>query len=259
MNAFKGSAKASTLRSHISTYLDSRLHNSSQGLLPNKKDRKHTNPYLSLWAYSCRELDWAGPWPNTAFTKISHHILPIFYHHFGCIVPSYAALHVIAKLAQPSKPSKEPVKPILDIGSGSGYWTYMLRKFPSDSNMLPLNVCAIDNETSEYRISWINDTIKTNGMDYLAKNNNGKDSVLLLVYPQTTGNFTGPILKKFEGDAIVVAGTQNSNGFTAFKDVVVDEWVAKNLKDWELSLRMPLPSFAGKDEAMFVFQRKKNA
>ena len=61
----------------------------------------------------------------------------------------------------------------------------------------------------------------------------------------------------FEGDTIVVAGTQNGNGFTAFQDQVVDQWVEKNLKAFELTLRMPLPSFAGKDEGLFVWRRRE--
>jgi len=54
----------------------------------------------------------------------------------------------------------------------------------------------------------------------------------------------------------VVAGTQNGNGFTGFRDCVVDEWVAREMPEFELVLRMPLPSFAGKDEALFVFKRR---
>lgn len=228
--------------------------------MPSKKPREHKNPYFDLWRYSCQELEWAGPLPSTTHTRISHHILPLFYHHFGCVVPSYAALHAIAKLAQPARPSKEDVLPILDIGSGNGYWTYMLRHFPIAhiGATKPLNVRAIDSQVSEYRVSWINDTIHMDGKHYLKQNNHGKGCVLLLVYPQATGDFTGPILKAFEGDTIVVAGTQNRNGFTAFRDVIVDEWVAKNLSHFELTLRMPLPSFAGKDEALFVFQRKRS-
>jgi hypothetical protein len=166
---------------------------------------------------------------------------------------------VLAKLAQPAKPSTEPVRPILDVGSGNGYWTYMLRHFPLAhiGATKPLDVRAIDNALSEYRITWIDDTIKMDGKEHLKKNDGGKGCVLLLVYPQATGDFTGPMLKAFEGDAIVVAGTQNGNGFTGFREQVVDAWVEKNLPAFELTLRMPLPSFAGKDEALFVFQRKK--
>ena len=258
LNGFKSNSKANTIRKQVAEHLSLRFYNTTAGLLPSKKDRTHVNPYLSLWTYSCQELEWAGPIPSTSLTQISHHILPIYYHHFGCIVPSYAALHVLAKLSQPSKPSKEAVLPILDVGSGNGYWTYMLRHFPLPSpDMKTLDIRPIDSGLSEYRVTWIKDTINVDGKAYLQRNNNGRGSILLLVYPQATGNFTGPILKMFEGDTIVVAGTQNENGFTAFQDQVVDQWVEKNLKAFELTLRMPLPSFAGKDEALFVFQRSK--
>jgi hypothetical protein len=257
LKGFKANSKAKTLRAQIASHLDSRFLNKTQGLLPNKKDRVHKNPYLDLWTYSCRELEWAGPVPTTAHTKISHHILPIFYHHFGCVVPTHAALTVIAKLAQPAKPSKEPVRPILDIGSGNGYWTFMLRNLALESGMLPLTVHAIDNQTSEYRVTWIPDTVIASGDSWLASHDGGKGSVLLLVYPQATGDFTNSVLKGFKGDAIVVAGTQNGNGFTGFKDTTVEEWIEANLNEWELTLRMPLPSFAGKDEGLFVWQRRK--
>lgn len=257
LNGFKSQSKANTIRKQVGDHLFSRFHNTTAGLLPKKKDRKHVNPYYSLWTYSCQELEWAGPIPSTSFTKISHHILPIYYHHFGCIVPTYAALHVLAKLAQPAKPSKEPVLPILDVGSGNGYWTFMLRHFPlSAPEMKELDVRPIDSGLSEYRVTWVEDTIKMDGKEYLRKNQNGKGSILLLVYPQATGDFTGPVMKLFEGDTIVVAGTQNENGFTAFQDQGVDQWVQKSLEAFELTLRMPLPSFAGKDEALYVFQRK---
>jgi hypothetical protein len=259
LNGFKANSKANTLRSQVSKHLDSRFLNTTSGLLPSKKVRTHKNPYYAFWTYSCHELEWAGPIPSTTHTKISHHILPIFYHHFGCVVPSYAALHVIAKLAQPNKPSKEPVLPILDIGSGNAYWTFMLRNFPiaDISGAKELDVRPIDNQLSEYRLTWVRDTIKSDGQAYLKEHDGGKGCVLLLVYPQATGNFTGPILEAFGGDTIVVAGTQNGNGFTSFQDQVVDEWVEKNLPAFGLTMRMPLPSFAGKDEALFVFQRRK--
>ncbi|KAL6708093.1 hypothetical protein ACN47E_003527 [Coniothyrium glycines] len=258
LTSLKANAKPTTLRSPISLHLTSRYHNTCPGLLPSKKDRAHTNPYLSLWTYSCQELEWAGPLPATTCTKISHHVLPVFYHHFGCVVPSYAALHVIAKLAQPLKPSKQNVLPILDVGSGNGYWTFMLRHFPvaDIAGAKPLQVVPVDNQLSEYRVSWVKDTVKMDGVAYLKQHEGGKGSVLLLVYPQATGNFTAAMLKAFEGDKIVVAGTQNGNGFTGFQDMVVDEWIAEHLPAFELALRMPLPSFAGKDEAIFVFLRE---
>ncbi|PVI01149.1 hypothetical protein DM02DRAFT_365652 [Periconia macrospinosa] len=265
LNAFSASSKPSSLQSHVSSYLASRFHNTSNpstGLLPSSKNpRPHKNPYYDFWIYACHELEWCGPWPDTVYTKHAHHMLPVLYHHFGCVVPTYAALHVLAKLAQPARPSKETVKPIFDVGSGNGYWTFMLRNFPmqAGSGMKALDVRAVDDGTSEYRVMWVQDTIKVDGARYLKENDAGKGGVLLLVYPQATGGFTEKMLRAFQGDTVVVASTQNGNGFTGFRDVVVDQWVEKNLKEFELTLRMPLPSFPGKDEALFVFQRRRNA
>lgn len=132
----------------------------------------------------------------------------------------------------------------------------MLRNLALEGAMLPLQVRAVDNGLSEYRVTWVSDTIKLDGVRYLKENNAGRGCVLLLVYPQATGGFTESVLRAFEGDSIVIAGTQNGNGFTAFQHMVVDEWMDKNLPAFELVLRMPLPSFAGKDEALFVFQRR---
>ena len=134
----------------------------------------------------------------------------------------------------------------------------MLRNFPlpPSSGMKPLDVRAVDSGLSEYRVSWIRDTIREDGVKYLQANDGGKDCVLLLVYPQATGGFTEGVLRAFKGDAIVVAGTQNGNGFTGFGDRVVDEWMGEELKEFELVVRVPVGSFAGKDEALFVWRRK---
>lgn len=76
------------------------------------------------------------------------------------------------------------------------------------------------------------------------------------MYPSVSDDFTGKTLRAFQGDAVVVAGTQNKNGFTGFKGETVSEWVARERTDWKEVARVPLPSFAGKDEALFVFVRK---
>lgn len=145
----------------------------------------------------------------------------------------------------------------------------MLRNFITEkdieSGMKKLDVMAIDNQLSEYRTTWISDTIITDGVKFLTNPqarvahgevNGGRGCILLLVYPQATGGFTEKILRAFKGDVIVVAGTQNSNGFTGFQDRVIDEWVEREMPEFELVLRIPLPSFAGKDEGLFVWKRK---
>lgn len=70
----------------------------------------------------------------------------------------------------------------------------MLRVF---NKQKPLTVVPVDNGISEWRTVWVPDTIQIDGVDYLKKNADGKDQVLLLVYPQVGLEFTSRILKAY--------------------------------------------------------------
>lgn len=166
-------------------------------------------------------------------------MLPVLYHHFGCVVPSYEALHILSELAKGSG--------LIDLASGSGYWTYMLRRMGG-------KVTAVDSMASEYRFMWINDTVKADGVDHLKKAGH-ETRVLLMVYPITAGGFTSRAIKAFKGDVIAIAGTQNGNRYTAFSDCSAEDWFQKEMLEWELYCRVALPSFAGKDEALMVWRR----
>lgn len=135
------------------------------------------------------------------------------------------------------------------MASGNGYWTYMLRQ-------MNVPVTAVDNMASVYRTLWIPDTQKADGIDYLRTHNSGKGMLLLMVYPITSGNLTKRIVDAYEGDIIVVVGTQNNNRYTGFADCGVEEWFEREMGGWDLVCRVPMPSFAGKDEGMFVWKRR---
>jgi len=70
----------------------------------------------------------------------------------------------------------------------------MLRVF---NKQKPLTVIPVDNGISEWRTVWVPDTLQIDGVDYLKKNADGKDQVLLLVYPQVGLEFTSRILKAY--------------------------------------------------------------
>lgn len=161
-------------------------------------------------------------------------------HHFGCVVPSYESLEVIKHSAKGRK--------VLEMGSGNGYWAYMLRR-------CAVQVDAVDNLQSRYRTIWINNTIVEDGEKYMKARNGAKHAVLLLVYPIVGLGFTEKILNAYAGDTICVVGTQNANGYTAFKGKVIDEFMAAEKPEYVKTVQIPLPSFAGKDEALFVFER----
>ena len=125
---------------------------------------------------------------------------------------------------------------------------------------------------------WIPDTINADGIKWLSAPNQcpspgGKDMVLLLVYPIVGGDgsaaggkeggFTRDLMKAYRGDTVAVVGTQNRNGYTGFKTETMDEFMERDewrkKEGWRKVVQVPLPSFAGKDEALFIFQRGKEA
>lgn len=209
-----------------------------------QQQQQYANIYIDFWAWSCVSLEWAGPEPSTSSLQLSHHVLPIFMHHFGCVCPSHEALELIRRLSLG--------RVVLDIGSGNGYWSYMLRRYNCQ-------VLAIDNLQSRWRTTWIHDTQLADAADYIRRQRPGagKDDVLLMVYPVVGLGFTVSVLDAYQGDVVCVAGTQNGNGYTGFKDETIDQWMTRERRDFEKVVQVPLPSFAGKDDALFVFRRTK--
>ncbi len=130
-----------------------------------------------------------------------------------------------------------------------------------------VTVHPVDNMQSEWRVKWVDDTVISDGVKWLKKHGDGKDMVLLLVYPivgggpggGVEGGFTRNLVNAFKGDTIAVVGTQNRNGYTGFRGVTMDEYMAQEQKEWTKVVQIPLPSFAGKDEALYVFQRGERA
>jgi hypothetical protein len=253
---FGTNAKKASIRSEVAAHLAEKRHLhpalATKLSIPKAKSPRSANPYFDFWAWSCRNLEWCGPCASAERVATSHHVLPIFMHHFGCATPSHESLEILRILADG--------RAVADVGSGNGYWAFMLRRYG-------LDVRPVDNMQSEWRVKWVDDTVISDGVKWLRKNGNGKDMVLLLVYPVvgggigggTEGGFTRNLVNAFQGDTIAVVGTQNGNGYTGFKGMTMDQYVEREQPEWTKVVQIPLPSFAGKDEALYVFQRGDRA
>lgn len=259
--AFRSNAKKGSIRVDVAANIESKFKGPSAPLsLPTRQKAPHVNPYLDVWRWLCHELEWAGPHEDTVRTKIGHHVLPVLYHHFGCVAPSHAALSLVAQLSKLR--GKERI--VVDLGSGTGYWTFLLQK------QYGLRVVAVDSGDSEFRTTWIDDTFVYDGVQFLKDYekllpnliqgprvpSTAEDIVLLMVYPLAQGGFTESVLKAFKGVAIAVAGTINGNGFTGFPEgTTVEYWIAEHRPEYELNTRIPLPSFPGKDDGLQIWIR----
>lgn len=118
-----------------------------------------------------------------------------------------------------------------------------------------LDVTAVDNLASEYRTLWISNTVKADGVKYLKQNKGCNGRILLIVYPIVAGTYTKDIIHAYRGDTIVICGTQNCNRYTGFSDCTAEEWFESKMKGWELTCKIAIPSFAGKDDAMFIWKK----
>lgn len=262
LKALGANAKKGSIRSGVAAHLGSKrfIHPGAANLnIPKKKPTAKDVPpniYFDFWEWSCCNLEWCGPGPaSEARPQQSHHVLPIFMHHFGCAVPSYESLEILRLVSAG--------RTVVDVGSGNGYWTFMLRLHGL------ADVVPVDNAQSDWRASWVSDTVVMDGTKWLAQpwNAGGADMVLLMVYPVVggglaggvEGGFTRDLMKAFKGDTVAVVGTQNRNGYTSFRDMTFDEYMAREQAAWTKVVQVPLPSFAGKDEALYVYQRGERA
>jgi hypothetical protein len=279
LKGFLANAKKGTVRASVASYLSSKrfVSSASSSSLPLswpkwKRDKKGEfwNPYQDFLAWACRELEWCGPTAETwRVGGKSHHVLPVLMHHFGCVCPSFEALGMVAAAAagvevrgsgaresnggKGRKGTGSARGRVLDVGCGNGYWTYMLRQEPFGCEVVP-----VDNGQSSWRSVWVGDVLDVDAVEWLKKREVAlqRDEVLLLVYPVTAGEFTASVIREFRGNVVCVVGTQNGSGYTGFKGEMVDQWFEREMKGWELVARVPVMSFPGKDDALFVFKRK---
>lgn len=245
LKAFEANARKDSPRALAASYLVSkRLPLPPEVQVPRQK--QHANPALQVWQRVSHATGFCGPLPDKHYAdpqaaKLTHPILPLLYHHFGCVPPTLEALGVVKHYAlQGAKARGDTYGRVVEIGSGNGYWTCMLRRLDAK-----LHVVAVDDASSAYRTVWIDDTVCMDGIQWLKKNSGAMTAVLLMVYPVTGRRYTENVLKAFQGDTIVLVGTQNANRYTAFANTSVEEWFKEEMDGWILLCRIAMPSFAG--------------
>ncbi|EFQ26823.1 uncharacterized protein GLRG_02643 [Colletotrichum graminicola M1.001] len=199
------------------------------------------NPYLDFWAWSCRNLEWCGPTPATGRPGArlqSHHVLPRPHAPLRLRRPDPR------RPLRPPHPRRRPA-PSPTSAPATATGPHMLRAYGLAA------VHPVDNMQSAWRVTWVPDTVAADGAAFLGATepHGGRD----------LGGFTRRLVDAYRGDTLAVVGTQNRNGYTAFRDMTVDEYMDREQPEWTKVLQIPLPSFAGKDEALFVFQRGERA
>ena len=150
---------------------------------------------------------------------------------YSFAIPNEMALSKIAELS-----------PVLEVGSGLGYWAYLLRKKGAD-------VVAVDNK-SEHDTSatfHIEDTHFIDGVKYLVDNNGCSDKTLLLCWPRHADE----MLKIFTGRHLVIVGEPAPEGCTWGIDSCDEEF-----QEWELREIIDIPTWACIRDDLRVYVRR---
>ena len=151
---------------------------------------------------------------------------------------------------------KSVSKPIIEIGSGRGYWTKLLRK-------AGCHVTAVDNGADENKRALIRDTVKMDGTKYIKQGRASKDKFikqqdtsLFFCYPRKKeegGIYVVECIAEFRGSDVFFVGELAGNCFE-FQD-----WLDEvgGPSGWQTRAIIRLPCYADQRD-LFVHITKTN-
>lgn len=149
---------------------------------------------------------------------------------YSWVIPSHEALSSCVRLAKTGK--------IIEIGSGSGYWTSLLRGYGAD-------VIAVDPHPASRHFIW--DTIRRKGEEYLTDQGGCPDRALFMCWPR--GSFGDKVLQAYNGDTLLWIGEAQDGWQTT--------WSLKETRfpDWHLIESIILPSWVGMKPILCMYQK----
>ena len=167
-----------------------------------------------------------------------------YTHRFGYAIPTDEALTTLSQHA-----------PLLEIGAGSGYWAWMLRKMGSD--VVAYDQCppSIDSETNRFHVRvrcWTD--VVHGDHDAIARH---PERTLFLCWPPPNDPMAFEALSRYQGDTFLyigeapLANNLNVTGDARFVRLLEEEWRIERtiaLPNWELCW-----------DQLYVFRRTSQA
>lgn len=146
-----------------------------------------------------------------------------------------------------------PYGPFVEIGAGTGYWSYELRKAGCISIATDLHTVATKSEPEirhpfHGRAQYV-DVIAMSAEDAAQKYS---EKSLLMVWPDLNLSWAFDALRKYTGDTLVYVGDgRGRRGWTGdsqLHDEIERAWVEKD--------RITIPRFPVHHDAIFIYKRK---
>lgn len=141
----------------------------------------------------------------------------------------------------------KPYGPYLEVGAGTGYWAYEMRKAGID--IIATDLAPGENYEFEKRWPGVE---AMSAEEALATYDYGKGRTLLTVWPCYNEPWINQALRKFRGDRVVYVG-EGMYGCTG--DAAFHRRLAR---DWDLEERIHIPSWWYIGDHVYVYRRKEN-
>ena len=110
---------------------------------------------------------------------------------------------------------------VLEIGAGSGYWSYELRRFGIDA-------VATDPQLTRYATGgWELQYVEVDKLDGIAAlDKYGHDLTLMMVWPDYESTWSSDVLSAYEGDQAIICGEDRygCTGCAGLFDQLESEW-----------------------------------
>lgn len=169
--------------------------------------------------------------------QLSFKVRSTYIKKYGFAIPNDIAIKTIAA-----------AEPILEVGAGSGYWTYELRKQGVD-------VIATDPATGRYRLNeaaflWEAGWCKVEKLTAIEAIKTYSSRTLLVVWPDME-DWPIKALKAYPGKHLFYVGERDGGctGNDAFHTYLN--------RHFELIQEVNIPQFAGINDCLFYYQRNE--
>jgi hypothetical protein len=199
------------------------------------------NPYYEHWRRAGGEMFAYDPPLRLGGSFNPRLVRQVFMHRdegiqtYGFAVPNQSAIELIARHA-----------PIVEMGAGTGYWTWLLRQLNVDviAYDKQLVVEGGDNQF-KFKKPWTE--VVQGSTEALVQH---PDRALLLCWPDYASPFAEQALRAYSGNTLISIG-EGWGGCTG------DDGFFELLgKEWELVDEHSIPQWDGIHDSIEVYQRK---
>lgn len=151
---------------------------------------------------------------------------------YGFAIPTMEALNALLQLG-----------PIIEVGAGSGYWAYELRKLGADIVASDLET---DESTKRWKTKWT-EMEKISAVEAVAKY---RDRSLFMCWPSYEEDWSGLALAEYRGDRFALVAEDRLGcvgGRTLWDEIDAN---------WEETRHIHIPQWDGIHDGLSIYRRK---